>query len=66
MHKPKGDEYFYPGAENMGMAILDQAQMEVRYEEFRKAVEDKKTELLTKKPWYVKVWPYRVHIERVK
>ena len=67
MTQPELTKYFkdyWTGSEDW--SILHQAQAEVAYEKFRKAVEEKKQEILTYKPWYVKLFPYSITIERVK
>lgn len=46
--------------------IIEQAKTELKYEKFRKAVEEKKIELLTRKPFWSKLFPYRLNIERIK
>ena len=57
-------DYFVSDIENW--SILQQAKAEIEYERFREAVEKKKIELLTYKPWYEKLFPYRINIERIK
>lgn len=51
---------------NAAHYIIQQAKDELAYERFRKAVEEKKIELLTRKPFWSKLFPYRLNIERIK
>ena len=51
---------------NAAHYIAQQAKEELAYEKFRKAVEEKKIEMLTRKPFWSKLFPYRLNIERIK
>ena len=44
--------------------VLRQARSEVIKEEFRERVEAEKERLRTHRPWWHKVFPYRITIER--
>jgi len=63
MESPAPNQFFYPGC--TASQIKLQAETEVEYEKFREQVEQAKIKLLTKKPWYVKLFPFKVTIERV-
>lgn len=47
--------------------VLKAAHEELQDERFRKAVDELKEEINTHKPWYVRVFPWRIriNIERV-
>jgi len=72
MQEPKGYEHFpaWMNADdivNSADALYKQARLEIEYSQFRDAVEKEKQRLLTKKPWYVKLFPFRINlkIERI-
>jgi hypothetical protein len=50
-----------------GMDPLAEAEYEIAYEHYCRKVEEAKKRLLTKKPWYVKLFPFRINlkIERI-
>jgi hypothetical protein len=65
MDSPELTKYFaqyWTGSEDW--SVLAQAKAELAYETFRAKVEAKKQELLTYVPWYVKLFPYKITIER--
>jgi len=45
--------------------VLEQAKEELKYEKFREAVEKKKLELLTKKPLWAKLFPFKITVQRI-
>jgi hypothetical protein len=51
---------------NAAHYVAQQAQDELNYEKFRKRVEEKKIEFLTRKSFWSKLFPYRLNIERIK
>lgn len=57
------DENFTPSYDFA--AIIAQANRELAYERFRKAVDEKKIELLTYKPLWQKLFPFKVTVERL-
>lgn len=63
MDKPKDEKHYYTGATAFQARL--QAEEEIAYENWRKLVDLKKQELLTYKPWYVKLFPFKVTIERL-
>lgn len=48
------------------LSPLDQAKAEIAYDKWRAEVEKEKTRILTYKPWYEKLFPYRINIQRIK
>jgi len=63
MDNPSPYKYYCGGYSYGG--VLEQAKEELAYETWRQDVEAAKIKLLTKKPWYVKLFPFKVIIERV-
>lgn len=49
---------------DMVKTVHKQAEKELADEEFRKAVEDHKTYLRTKKPFYHKIFPWKITVTR--
>lgn len=46
--------------------IKNQALKEIQEENFKKKVEEYKQYLRTKKPFWFKIFPFRIKIERIK
>ena len=65
MDKPSPDKHWKGDSASRHMPILAQASEELAYEAFRKAVEKKKQELLTKKPLWRKLFPFKITIQRI-
>ncbi len=65
MEKVKIDKYYNPGFPSEKNNIIRQAAEEYCFEEFRKAVEEQKLKILTKKPFWTRIFKYRIKIERI-
>jgi hypothetical protein len=63
MNEPRPDEYFTPSADLA--SIIAQANREIAYAKYREAVEAEKIRLLTTKPLWQKLFPFRLTIERI-
>lgn len=50
----------------MNISPLEQARAELEAERFRNAVEVEKQRLRNKRPWWTKLFPYTIKIERKK
>lgn len=63
--RPSPLKYFPAGPADM--TIMNQVKEELAYERWRDAVEKEKQRLLDKasKPWYKKLFPFKIKIERI-
>lgn len=52
--------------DNMFETVYEQAREEIRKEDFRNAVDAEKARLRTHRPLWKRLFPYRVHFERLK
>ena len=57
-------KWFYQ--DDVKHAPMTQAKLEINWDEYRAAVEDAKEKILTYKPWYDKLFPWKITIERKK